>query len=470
MYRTPDGNPNAMSMVSFYSGSIESGPSGHHQVGLTLWHRTGSGTFTPVSGVLSHPEGANNVYWYAVISGGTYPAGTLVDYYLELTYLDAKPTYLSPGTPTVTSSTVPSAFFTFQYSADDDTRDMKIDGLSHDWWGTPSVVKNSAVIDRDEWIWTDKVGDQRTDKNPESTDLQELRIYTDQTDMYFLAKFAGNVQEDKVLLAIGLDARCSDSSEAMNYLGAYSGLGFETGYNGTKANAFYPQHQLMVHKVGGEWIIECRDWNTGAWDQWYSPDGAEAAFNGSTLEFKAFRQAPMNKGLQLGGAKELVRIVAATFLNSGVAAWSGGDPTAQLSSGTTDAADSMAIAPFWKDDKDLSLNAWEEDLGNGNISYFAEIRLIGSSKCQVTYPGSSTNYMTAPNSAVNLITLFSATIPSGNPTLSWSLPSAFPATRKAVGWFLEVSETPFTAENTPVSIGAIPFNTTFNSSKILIHH
>ncbi len=98
---------------------------------------------------------------------------------------------------------------------------ITIDGNATEWTGTAPGTDNSAVyipgsagstVKLNEWIWKDAAGDQRTDLGSTVNDLLELRLASDNTNLYFLAKVSPN-QTGENQLQISLRRPGSSSTQ-----------------------------------------------------------------------------------------------------------------------------------------------------------------------------------------------------------------------------------------------------------------
>jgi hypothetical protein len=219
------------------------------------------------------------------------------------------------------------------------TQEITIDGNYADWSGTASTVLDSAASSLQEYIWTDKQGEERTDHvDHPNADLREFRVYADADWVYFLVRMANITDTAKPFVAIGVDTRTNSASTAMNWLGDDAGTFIGDGYF-QGAAAHFPEYQLNIHSVGGVAQIECYK-HDGTF--WYGPgETREAAISDAydAIEMKVARSE-----LNLTGAKT-ARFTVATFLNSGV--WNNdGAGTAYIADNTAAAVDPISIPPW----------------------------------------------------------------------------------------------------------------------------
>ncbi len=122
---------------------------------------------------------------------------------------------------------------------------ITVDGDSSDWIGTPPSTTNSSTISNEELIWSDAVGDERTDfSSPDSwVDLKEFRMTADSNYLYILIKL-----NDTSTLTIGTDggtfiAICLDYDQINN-----SGQTYFAGESDTQvdSNAAW-EYQIVVN-------------------------------------------------------------------------------------------------------------------------------------------------------------------------------------------------------------------------------
>ena len=338
---------------------------------------------------------------------------------------------------------------------------IEINGDPNDWIGTPSEVKNSsATSPNGEWIWTDKVGDGRKDNNAAyDADITELRMKVDATNVYFMARLNCMSNAANPYIAVGITTNVDATTTAL------SAAGNENGENwiGDEANTFmggnlfspaalhYSDVQMAVHQVGGVWKIELFDKGGGSW---HSPGGVEgvtwkvaSSSEDACVEWMLPRASV---GLAHTGVLP-ARFTVATFANAN--GWNndvGG--TVKLSDGTSYAVDTIAIAPWGQNDKDLALTAWDEGLKNANAEYWFDI-WVG--------PGALHNKgptVPAPAEPAN-----NATNVPASPTMIWSqsedqaVSESFASTGFVVGYLVEVSTNEYfnglegTTENGPIS-------------------
>ena len=300
-----------------------------------------------------------------------------------------------------------------------------IDGNDVDWVGSPATVLDSSASSLQEFIWTDKRGEMRPENGDHpNADLEEFRVFADDTWVYFLVKMTNVTDETKPFVAIGVDTRRDSGSTAENWLGDDSGTYIGSDYfGGGQAAVHYPEYQLNVHYVsaaGGARIeMYARDGTS-----WYAPptsgntNVAISAAN-DAVEFMVARA-----DLNLAGATT-GRFTVATFLNTG--AWNNdADGTTQLMENTADAADAMSIPPWNVPDNSANLSAWLEDLSDADVDFWADVKFSAGGLTDNSKP--ATPVLVSPTNAAASL---------ASPNLVWN--GSTDADGEVTGYLLEIS-------------------------------
>ena len=299
------------------------------------------------------------------------------------------------------------------------TQEITIDGNYADWRGTASTVLDSAASSLQEFIWTDKLGELRTDHaDHQNADLREFRVYADTDWVYFLVRMTNIADTAKPFVAIGVDTRTNSASTALNWLGDDSGTFIGDGYFQGGA-AHFPEYQLNIHSVGGGAQIEAYK-HDGTF--WYGPgETREVAINDTygAIEVKVARSE-----LNLTGTK-VARFTVATFLNTGI--WNNdGDGTAHIADNTAAALDAMSIPPWAVPDNDARLSAWLEDISDADIDFWVDVQFAAG--------GLSDN---AKPSTPVLVTPTNTAAVTASPNLSWQ--TSTDSDGEVTGYLLEIS-------------------------------
>lgn len=297
-----------------------------------------------------------------------------------------------------------------------------IDGNPADWLGSPSTVLNNSASSLQEYIWTDKRGDVRTDHaDHQNADITEFRVYADATWVYFLVKMTNITDVSKPYVAIGVDTRTNPASSSMNWLGDDANTFMGSGYFGDGGAVHFPEYQINVHHIDATTRIEmyAHDGNS-----WYAPPtgGNEEVAISTTYNAVELRVARAD--LNLTGAKT-ARFTVASYLNSGT--WNNeGAGTVNLTDGTARAADSISIPPWNAPDNDARMSAWLEDISDGDIDFWFDVKFGASSLLNNSRP--STPVLVSPTNTA-------ATVAS--PNLVWN--SSTDSDGQVTGYLLEIS-------------------------------
>lgn len=132
-----------------------------------------------------------NVVIYDVANGSTdTDIGLVANTVYTYGFFSSTNSYYSPGT-----------FLTVT------TLMAEIDGSDDEWVGTPPAAVNSSAISSNEFIWRDKENERRTDSgSADDVDIKEFRIMADDTDVYFLVRYADINNVAYPYIAIGVDS------------------------------------------------------------------------------------------------------------------------------------------------------------------------------------------------------------------------------------------------------------------------
>ena len=297
-----------------------------------------------------------------------------------------------------------------------------VDGNPADWNGTPSAVINSSASSLQQFIWTDKKGEVRSEHGDHPNgDLSEFRVFADATNVYFLVRMTNIADATKPFVAIGVDTRTNSSSSEMKWIGDDANTFVGDGYAQGGA-AHYPERQLNIHHVAAEGGPRIEMFAHDG-DSWRSPDSGNTnvaiSATHHVVELRVSRA-----DLNLTGEKT-ARFTVAAFLNTG--SWNNdGDGTAHIADNTAGAVDSISIPPWGVPDNAATMSAWLEDLSDGDIDFWLDVKfgaagLSDNSKPATVALGSPTN--TAATTA--------------SPNLSWSKSSDTDG--QITGYLLEIS-------------------------------
>ena len=348
-----------------------------------------------------------------------------------------------------------------------------IDGDPIEWVGVPSEVKNSSTLSSGEWIWTDKVLDGRVDKNGAyDADITEFRMKVDNNGyVNFMVRLHCLTNRQNPYISVGIvtnvDATqlaAAGNEDGENWIGDESAT-FMGGNLFDPASLHYADIQMAVHWVttagenggasgSGAWVVELykKDGNS-----WFAPAQAwEAASSANLAEDPCIEWKVKRSDLGLDYARVTpARFTVASFANAG--GWNNDtEATVDLSSGTSHAVDTLCIAPWGVNDKNLSLGAWDEGIQKGNAEYWFDI-WFGPTSLHNAAPNAPASYTLDGNPAVNGQKV------SASPTMRWSACADGPSEDSTyrgfvVGYLVEVSTNEYfnglegTTENGPVSL------------------
>ncbi|MEM6454111.1 MAG: glycoside hydrolase family 13 protein, partial [Acidobacteriota bacterium] len=181
-----------------------------------------------------------------------------------------------------------------------------VDGDPSDWTGVASPVAHTDANPADAWIYTGVVGDRRTEPGmTDASDLVELRLTADATNLYVLARLAdvaaGTVGD--VHVALGFDATHSPLAGAAEL----ASLGDDTGL--TFAGRPFIRHETLVLLRTSNGATPVVDVFAGG--AWTNPAGAQIAISQANDLVEA--SVPL-AALGLTNTADVI-VTAATFRN-----------------------------------------------------------------------------------------------------------------------------------------------------------
>ena len=296
-----------------------------------------------------------------------------------------------------------------------------IDGNPADWAGTPATVLDSSASSLQQFIWTDKKGEVRTDHGDyPNADLAEFRVFADADWVYFLVKMTNIADVAKPYVAIGVDTRTNSASGALNWLGDDANTFIGDGY-AQGAAAHYSEFQINVHHIDATTRIElyAQDGNV-----WYAPPTGGNTNVAISAINKAIELKVARADLNLTGAKT-ARFTVASYLNSGV--WNNdGAGTLNLTDGTARAADALSIPPWNAPDNSAAMSAWLEDLSDADVDFWLDVKFGAAGLSDNSRP--ATPALVSPTNTAAV---------TASPNLSWN--AATDADGQITGYLLEIS-------------------------------
>ncbi len=314
------------------------------------------------------------------------------------------------------------------------TLTSEVDGNDEEWVGVKPTVVNSSGVSSNEFIWTDKEGEQRNDSGQGSdVDMHEFRIRADADDVYFMVKYQDITDVGYPYVAVGVDTDRSSSDTAMNWIADDSDTGLGDGYY-TNGNAamHYPETNVIVHTVpnvgqriemhsdgGSSWSAPATHGNTATYFEKDSND---------IVEFKIARA-----DLGLSGAVTARLTVASYFNNTliGDNQWANdGDTTASYDG--TDAQDTLSVLPYGVDDAAGNYGTAGEETDDNDLDTFFDVRFDANGLAGNQLPVAPDISDTSTTFPTN-----NATIEQGGMTFKW--PAGSDADDDVTSYFIEVS-------------------------------
>ncbi|MEW6556790.1 MAG: fibronectin type III domain-containing protein [Elusimicrobiota bacterium] len=276
------------------------------------------------------------------------------------------------------------------------------------------------------WVWNDKDNEERGDAPDPDTnyDIEEFRITADDEYVYFRVRYQTLTVDNTMHISVSIDTNTTVSS-GLSWIGDNSKesgsieLGNE--YGNLPDNSNWAETNIDCHDVtDGSTRIEL--FKPG-WNDWGTPstpgDGANWV-NAPRIDFMVARS-----DLGLVGNKT-ARIHIAAFCNQCI--WNGGagggDSTWDVSypGGVCDALDSVSIIristgtesnQYYNDpvgNGSTSMNAWDEDIKDGDIDFWFDLRFDANGILSNTAPPIPTNPVPLSGGTTNQI----------RPNFSWS--------------------------------------------------
>ncbi|MBU0678879.1 MAG: choice-of-anchor D domain-containing protein, partial [Verrucomicrobia bacterium] len=310
-----------------------------------------------------------------------------------------------------------------------------IDGDDGDWIGIAPTIDNSATISSNEFIWKDKNDEERKDlADTDPNDLQQFRVAADSDTVYFYFKprAIDGTDYDRLLFAIGVDTNRYTGDGEMNWIADDGSTSMGAGYY-TNGNAamHYPDKQIMIHNVNGTGTrIELYD-GLGGSPAWFSPPtlGNTTVSFSDPNDFAEFAIARADLGLS---GSVTARFTIATYSKTNLTQWANdADITHDFT--VSDAIDSMSIVPYGQNDASGDMSSYDEDIGDGDIDFYLDIRFDANGLAANTLP-------TTPDLSLTDGTVFptnNAVLEAGSMSFNW--PQATDADDEVTSYFFELS-------------------------------
>lgn len=311
------------------------------------------------------------------------------------------------------------------------TLTAEVDGNLEEWTGVLPPAVNASTISSNEFIWRDKAADERQDSADDSdVDLGEFRIRADATHLYFLVTLRDITDVGRPYIALAVDTDRNAADTGLDWMADESGTRLGGGYDaGGNAGLHYAERNLIVHAVPGTGpVVEVF---TEGGSTWSAPSGAAAniSASGNFLEFKVPRS-----DLGLGGSVTARLSVASYHNDAAVSGANGGDTTEDYP--IQDALDSLAVLPYGTNDASGTLASWDEDLSDGDVDTFFDVRL-GAAGLGANQPPSAPS-LGSGDPAIVFPTQGTVFEPGTN-AITFNWPDATDADDQVTGYFLEVA-------------------------------
>jgi autotransporter-associated beta strand protein/T5SS/PEP-CTERM-associated repeat protein len=331
------------------------------------------------------------------------------------------------------------------------TLTSEVDGNDEEWVGIKPTVVNSAGMSANEFIWSDKEGEQRNDSgNGSDVDMHEFRVRADADDLYFMVKYQDMTDIAYPYVAVGVDTDRNGSDTAMNWIADDSDTGLGDGYY-TNGNAamHYPEYNVIVHTVPNVGQrIELHEDDESSWKAPPTHGNTATYFEKDSNEIVEFKIARSDLGLS---GEVTARLTVASYFNNtsiGDNQWANdGDTTADY--GGSDAQDTLSVLPYGVNDAAGDHGTAGEETDDNDLDTFFDIRFDADGLAGNQLP-------TAPDisDAATTFPIHNTSIEEGAMSFAW--PAGSDADDDVTSYFLEVStDSGFNGgENTVVSYRA----------------
>jgi len=303
-----------------------------------------------------------------------------------------------------------------------------IDGNDEEWIGGAPAAVNSGAISSNEFIWRDKQLEERHEPPAgleSNNDMLEFRVRADTDNMYFMVRLRDMTGTNYPHVAVAVDTDRDPADTNMNWMADDANILLGDGYytNGA-AGRRCAERNLIVHEIEETGPrIEMQMDTESSWSAPPTLGGDEAAFNAAD-DFIEWAVARSDLGLS---GTATARLTVASCHNTN--AWADtSDTTAPFP--TNDAVDTLSIVPYGVNDPDLGIDAFEEEISDGDGDFFFEIRLDAN--------GLAANQL--PSEPAVIFPTNNSVIEPGSFGLMWS--ASTDADGEVTGYFLEIAVDP----------------------------
>jgi fibronectin type 3 domain-containing protein len=289
-----------------------------------------------------------------------------------------------------------------------------------DWPGTAAteanrgrVVKTGSVT---EWIWTDKTGEARLDRD--DFDIRELRLQTDTNNVYILAR-VGSFNVGSLHLVVAIDSTL-DGSGGLE-IGDQTNTLVDSGITSPKARH---ERQIAIHSVTtGSMAIEL-DTGGGGGNNWIAPPSGYSLSVAPTAGIIEARVARADLGLT-GAAT--IRVSIAVFGNN---IGSAASTNSTSNEAGYDVFDAVSMAAVGLNDTGRILSGVTEDFSDGDLDYSVQLVLSDTQIVPNTQPGATPMQVPATGE----------TVTPNPPTFTWGIPADTDALDTVVAYLFEIAD------------------------------
>lgn len=294
-----------------------------------------------------------------------------------------------------------------------------VDGDTRDWQQTLPPIGNTAALisngSETEWVWRDKIGDQRTDfdtaEHSYNWDIKQVRIIADDTCLYILCEVrnmdAGYQNAFQLDLAIDTQIAfgATRTTTGFNWFGDQSGTNLGRPEQYSDANISLDNNSPNVWMYYDQSYVQ--GWKGLTWANWN-----RAWINDGTGQYGSLMEASIKwSELGLSSIPPLLRLSIASARTP----WTKVDPNAI--DNTTDLFGSDFLDVIGPD-RSNATDEWNDELSDGVVSSYVDIAFDASGNCIDTLPAAPAN-IKAWDPTVETWLATGETCVSNNPIIQW---------------------------------------------------
>lgn len=222
------------------------------------------------------------------------------------------------------------------------------------WYGTPPSAIHATTVSEGEFIYRGDSDDLRSfDGVTPDTDITEVRVTADDTNVYFLIRMRDIANETIPAIGMAIDLDQDPADTGHSWIGDSS---TPTGSILLENRVQYAEREVMIYHADGKPRLML--WNGGAW---YDPPSGQAAVRISAQDDCVEARIPK---ADLGiSSPQRVNLTLASFRSSGNHA--GADATYDCPHNNNDAIDVMGGNAGVRD------SSWNRDLSDNKIGRYA---------------------------------------------------------------------------------------------------